>query len=191
VRLLVTRSLPKGKPCAMTGLEAQSVIENQPKLLKRNHLRMAIEPIRFSRRPRSRPYRGQTCSLRALGGSPSGTIWLGAAPNLRGSANRYRPPLGSFGLGASRGPIVTDYQWVRLVSGPRGGPIVTDPHWVRLVSGLAGSQSLQTPIGFVWSRGLAGSQSLQLAIGFVWSRDTAGGQSLQTTIGFVWSRGVG
>src|SRR5450759_4719882 len=33
-----------------------------------------------------------------------------------------RYPLGSFGLGASRGPIVTDCHWVRLA--PR--------HWLRL-----------------------------------------------------------
>ena len=148
--------------------------------------------VRLARRHR----RGQSLQ------TPIGFVWRG---DIEG-ANRYRPPLGSFGAGVIQGchgssatrareqrPTLTGSEnRTRGTPGP-GSRIIPARHWVRFARGHRGGQSLQTPIGFVWRRRIAEGQSLQTTIGFVWLRRIAGGQSLQIAIGFVWpgaSRGA-
>ena len=118
-------------------------------------------------------------------------------------ANRYSLPLGSFGLGASREPIVTACHWVRGSCPQDVGPPPQSPPQAGCRSGVASLHSRgcrPTPrprpepvpssgqhLGDM-SRvrlvsGLRGSQSLQIAIGFVWSRGFAGANRYRLPLG--------
>jgi hypothetical protein len=117
--------------------------------------------VRGRRDPRAFiPRKGCSLWFRKVGGLNLNTVELAVNPY----DGRTYYPLPHKGLtdrhllrGAYWQPIVTDYHWVRLVSGPRGEPIVTDYHWVRLVSGPRG-EPIVTACHWVRLAGKVGDQ---------------------------------
>jgi hypothetical protein len=82
-------------------------------------------------------------------------------------------------------PIVTDYHWVRLVSGPRGEPIVTDPHWVRLVSGPRGEPIVTDPH---WVRLVSGPRGGPIVTDYHWVRLVSGPRGEPIVTDYHWVR---